>query len=281
MRVGDFEVRLINDGECRVDGGAMFGARPKTIWSRLVTSDAHNRVPLAINCLLIETPHKRILVDVGIGAGTPSEFRDLHGLTGVKGMRRRIEEAGLKVDDIDIVLFSHLHYDHVDGALETVGGRKTPVFSRAEYVIQAGEWRDAFNTNKLTAGGYNEATLKILEQTGRVRFIEGDVEVSPGVSVRVTGGHTAHHQIVIIESLGEKAVFLADLIPTAAHLQPINISALDTNFLETFNAKSRLIREAVSEKITCFFSHENDNVAGYVRRRGGGYVLEARQEKET
>jgi hypothetical protein len=89
MRVGDFEVRLINDGECRVDGGAMFGARPKTIWSRLVTSDAHNRVPLAINCLLIETPHKRILVDVGIGAGTPSEFRDLHGLTGVKGMRGR------------------------------------------------------------------------------------------------------------------------------------------------------------------------------------------------
>jgi glyoxylase-like metal-dependent hydrolase (beta-lactamase superfamily II) len=279
MKMGDFNLRLISDGEIWVDGGTMFGATPKAVWRRQVKCDRRNRIRLSLNCLLIETPRKRILVDAGMGTEAAPEVRKMHSPRGIRGMRRRIQDAGLKVGDIDIVIFSHLHYDHVDGALEMAGGKIAPVFPKAEYVVQAGEWRDAFNPNEFTAGGYNERGLKALERTGRLRLIEGDVKVCPGVSAMVTGGHTARHQIVLLESRGRKAAFVADIIPMAAHLTPDHIAALDVDPLETLEFKRRFLRQAEEEEILCFFGHERERPAGYVRRGGDGYFLEAARDK--
>jgi len=279
MRMGDFNLRLLNDGGFWVDGGTMFGAIPKIIWSRLVKCDDRNRIPLAINCLLVETPQKRILIEAGVGTEGARDVKHRHSFDGVKGVRSRVEEAGLQVGDIDMVIFSHLHYDHVSGVLETVGGRRVPVFPKAEYVIQAGEWRDAFNTNEFTENGYDERALAVLQQASRMRLIEGDVEVCPGVRLQVTGGHTAYHQIVMLESQGQRAAFLADLIPTAAHLPPIRITALDVNPLQTLEFKRRFLRQAVAGNILCLFGHEHDRPAGYVRHGEEGYFLEEWQDK--
>jgi len=280
MKLGEFNLRLISDGVLWVDGGMMFGAAPKTVWSRLVKCDDRNRIPLALNCLLVETPQKRVLIEAGAGLDSPPEFRELYSLECVKGIGRRIEEIGLKAGDIDTVIFTHLHFDHVDGALETVGGRRAPVFPRAECIVQAGEWRDAFNTNEFTASGYNERVLTAVQQTGRLRLIEGDVEVCQGVRVWVTGGHTAHHQIVLLESQGEKAAFLGDFIPTAAHLPTLNISALDVDPLKTLAAKRLFLRRAAAERILCFFGHDKDIQAGYVRAVEGDFVLDVSESVE-
>jgi len=278
MLLGDFKIQLLPDGDVLVDGGTMFGAIPKTIWSRLVECDGRNRILLAMNCLLVETPEKRILIEAGAGAECAADAKRLDEFVGVKGMRRRIEDAGLKVGDIDMVIFSHLHYDHVGGVLENIGGEMIPVFPKAEYVVQAGEWRDAFNTNEFTKDGYDERALTALKEARRMRLIEGDAEICPGVRALVTGGHTAFHQIIMIESQGKKAAFLGDLIPTAAHVPLAHIMALDVSPLQALEAKRRFLRQAAAENILCFFSHERGRPAGYVRSGEGGYFLEERRD---
>lgn len=274
MKIGDFNVRLIADGKFWIDGGAMFGIVPKVLWGRAAECDNENRIPLALNCLLVETPEKRIIFDAGLGAETSAKFKRIYSVTDARGMRFRLEEAGLKAEDIDMVIFSHLHFDHADGATETVGGKRAPIFPNAEYLAQAGEWRDALNANEFTAGGYNAANLEALEKSGRLRLIEGDAEVSPGIHLRVTGGHTAHHQMLLVESRGRKAASFADLIPMRAHLPLPYIMALDTEPLQTLESKRKVLRSAAEENWLCFFGHECDNAAGRVRLRNGRYIFE-------
>ena len=273
MRIGEFDIRLITDGKFWLDGGSMFGIVPKNLWSRLVECDEQNRMPLALNCLLIETPDKRILFDAGIGTNTSSKFNRIYKVADVKGMRYRIEEIGLKVEDIDMVIFSHLHFDHVDGAVDVVDGTPAPVFPDAEYIVQAGEWHHARDTNEFTAGGYSDFSFEALERTGRLRLIEGDAEVIPGVKVHVTGGHTAHHQMVIIESKGEKAACFADLIPMPAHLSLPYIMALDEYPLQTLESKWLLLRQAADERWLCFFDHECDAPFGHVCEKDGRFAI--------
>jgi glyoxylase-like metal-dependent hydrolase (beta-lactamase superfamily II) len=273
LKVRDINIRLIVDGRFWLDGGSMFGIVPKALWGRLVECDEKNRMPLALNCLLIETPDKRILFDAGIGTNTSPKFNKIYNVTDVRGMRYRIEEAGLRVEDIDMVVFSHLHFDHVDGAVEVVDGKPAPVFPNAEYIAQAGEWRHAHDTNEFTAGGYSDFSFDALERTGRLRLIEGDAEIAPGVRVHVTGGHTAHHQMLMIESGGEKAACFADLIPMTAHISLPYIMALDEYPMQTLEAKRRLLRRAADEDWLCFFDHECASPAGRIREHEGRFTF--------
>ena len=253
-------VHAIEAGSFRVDGGGMFGAVPKSSWVRVAKPDPENRVELAMRCLLVETPRCRILIDTGAGNRGSAPFRDLYGIEN-DGSPTRLEDslraAGCDPDRIDVVVNTHLHFDHAGGnSLERPDGAPTLSFSNAEYAIQRGEW-DAAHTNNLFAGaGYRPEDLGPLEATGALAFMHGDTEIAPGVRAVVTPGHTAHHQSVLVDA-GEDTVFLpADLVPTAAHVRPAWIMSYDLEPLTTLSEKVRWLAQAGREGWLIVFGHD-------------------------
>jgi methylmalonyl-CoA epimerase len=274
LTLGDLRLTTLHDGSFRLDGGAMFGVVPRQLWERRVPADDRHRIQLAMRPLLVEAAWGRLLVDCGAGDKMGPKEADIYALDRTRHLDHALEAAGVTAGSIDCVLATHLHFDHMGGATARTGDACVPRFPAARIAIRRGEWEDATHPHERNRASYLPENLMPLREAGVVDFHDGDQEVRPGVRVVRTGGHTAHHQIVYLESAGRTAVFAADLVPTTAHLQDPWVMGYDLYPVDTLRFKKRFIREAVDREHLVFFEHDPHVAAGYIRERDGKRFVE-------
>jgi glyoxylase-like metal-dependent hydrolase (beta-lactamase superfamily II) len=267
MRVGDLELTPLLDGYFRLAGGAMFGVVPKPLWEKRAPADARNRITMAMRPLLVRG-EQLMIIDAGCGDKMDAKLGDIYGFDRRENLDVTLARAGVKAEEIEIVLASHLHFDHAGGfTKKDAGGTVVPRFPHARYVANRGEFEDATHPHERNRASYFDENYVPLKDAGVLTFMDGDGEVMPGVRVRRTGGHTRCHDIVYIESAGKTAVFAADLIPTAAHVDLPWIMGYDLYPMETLAFKRAFLREAVEREYLIFFEHDPVIAAGVIREK--------------
>lgn len=260
----------------------MFGVVPKPLWERRIPPDARNRIPLALRCLLVEHDDGLVLIDTGIGNKENDKFRDIYGVENAgQGGRTKLEDAlrelGHGPEDVRWVINTHLHFDHAGGdTWRDPNGKVAPAFPRARYVVQRRELDFARKTNERTAASYLAHSF----ETVPFELIDGETQVLPGIRALPTPGHVPYHQSLLIESGGERACFLADLVPTSAHLPLPWIMGYDLEPLVTLETRRRLYQRAEAEQWLLVFEHDPEVVSGRLGRegtKGGVGLVEARR----
>ena len=279
LRLGRLTVHAIQAGLQHLDGGAMFGVVPKPLWERRIPADARNRIPLGMRCLLVEHDDGLVLVDTGLGNKEDAKFRDIYGVenAGAEGATRLedgIRSLGYQLADVRRVVLTHLHFDHAGGATRRdPDGAVRPAFPNARYTVQRGEWDYATHPNERTGASYLPPNFAPLAAAGVLDLVGGDVEVVPGLHVVPAPGHTPHHSVVRLTSAGESLLFLADLVPTAAHLPLPWIMGYDVEPLVTLETKRRLLARAEAEGWLLVFEHDATVPWGRLAHDGRQYVL--------
>jgi glyoxylase-like metal-dependent hydrolase (beta-lactamase superfamily II) len=274
MTFGSFELTSLSDGTFRLDGGAMFGVVPKPLWEKRAPADERNRIPLGLRPLLVRTGDRTVLIDAGIGDKMSEKETDIYAIDRRRHLDHSLAAAGLTAADIDVVIATHLHFDHVGGFTVRQNGRLVPRFPNATYMIRRAEWDDATHPHERNRASYLADNFAPLEEAGVIRFRESDGEVLPGISAWRTGGHTMHHEMIRIESGGRTAIFAADLMPTTAHVDEPWIMGYDLYPMDTLMFKKRFLREAIDREYVIFFEHDPTVTAGIIRERGGRKIVE-------
>ncbi len=267
-------VRAVDAGSLWLDGGAMFGVVPKPLWVRRAPADDRNRIPLAMRCLLVETDQANVLVDMGLGNKESDKFRSIYGVSN-EGAPTRLESSlsdlGVAPSDIDVVVATHLHFDHAGGGtVRDEDGTVRPAFPRARYVVSRGEYEFARLDNERVRASYIPANFEPLAAAGCLELVEGGSEVVPGVKLEPTPGHTPHHQSVRIDLGGEVVLFLADLVPTVAHLPLPWIMGYDVEPMVTLESKRALLTRAAEKGWWLAFEHDPFVAWGRASAPAGG-----------
>ncbi len=277
MKVGNVELSLLSDGTMRLDGGALYGAVPKIIWNSLSPADRKNRVAVGLNCLLIQTGGKNILVDTGVGTKHSLRRKNMFAMRAGE-LVAELRAQGLDVEDIDIVALTHLHFDHSGGCTRRGSGdRVVPTFPRATYLAQRKDWHEANHPSERILDAYMPEDFLPLEENHQLKLLDGSTEIAPGIWLKVTGGHTSGHQMVYIESGDRRVACLGDVLPTPHHLPLPYISAWDVRPLDTLECKSQLLGEAERERWLLIFAHSVGPKAGYLVRKDGQLIVEPQE----
>ena len=275
MRFGDIELFSLSDGIMRLDGGAMFGVVPRVFWEKTNPADELNRIAIGVNPLLLKADGVNILVDTGNGDKFSEKLLKIYGIEREPTLLKSLSDADLRPEDIEIVINTHLHFDHCGGnTLVDASGKLMPTFPNARYIVQKMEWEDATRLNELTKASYLPENFIPLMQAGRIELVDGDMEVYPGVTVVHTPGHNRGHQSVKIESDGKTAFYLGDMIPTAAHVPLPYIMGYDLYPLELLEVKRRILREALEGRWLMIFAHDPKVRMGYLREGNGKLTVE-------
>ena len=276
MHLGNASLYIVSDGLAWMDGGGHFGLVPKVLWEKVVQADELNRVPMALNCLSIESEDKRILVDTGFGDKLSPKERQIWSIAGENRLVGDLRRLGFAPEDIDIVINTHLHSDHCGGNTILMKGEVVPTFPRAEYWIQRLEWADACYPNERTKATYLAENFIPLEEHGQLRLLYGDARVTSEVRCIITRGHTRAHQSVVIESGGKTAIYLGDLASWTMQMERLAwTSAFDTEPLETIETKRRIKDWALEKNALLIFGHDSRVQMGYLREDKGEYKVEA------
>ncbi|OQA09548.1 MAG: putative quorum-quenching lactonase YtnP [bacterium ADurb.Bin374] len=258
MHLGDFDIAILTEGTRKLDGGAIFGVIPKPLWEKRMPPDAQNRVTLGLHQLLVRGKDFVLLVDAGIGDKLTLRQREYGDITRLASWEERLAPFGITTSDVTHLVLTHLHVDHVGGATRFTDDRRecVPVFPQARHIVQLGEWNDACRPNERTRVSYVPHAVIPLQETGRLELVSGDIEILPGVLLKVTGGHTAHHQMVFLQSEEQKFAWPADLCPTSCHLGATWQSAFDIRPMESLRARQRFIDQVLNTKTTVVFNHD-------------------------
>jgi glyoxylase-like metal-dependent hydrolase (beta-lactamase superfamily II) len=287
FQIGGLRCHTLEGGLQRLDGGAMFGVVPRTLWMKRVPPDDRNRIPLAMRCLLVEHPDGLVLIDTALGNKEEARFLDIYGvenqgLEGATQLEDALASVGFLPGDIHWVINTHLHFDHAGGNttmdpdLEDDPRRHVrPTFPNATYVVQRADLEFGRHTNERTRASYLPHNFEPIAAAGRWRLLDGEGEVLPGISVRLTPGHVPFHQAVVLRDGGDTAVFVADLIPTVAHLPLPWIMGYDLEPLRTLESKRRLLEDAVAGGWRVIFEHDPAIASGIPVAEGKGVVLTA------
>jgi methylmalonyl-CoA epimerase len=270
LALGSLQLTILHDGPFRLDGGAMFGVVPRVLWERRVKPDDRHRIQLAMRPVLVEAEWGRMLIDCGVGDKMSAKDCDIYAFDRQHALDAALTDAGLTADAIDLVLATHLHFDHFGGATARDANGLRPRFRNARYLIRASEWEDATHPHERNRASYLQDDFVPLRAAGVVDFHTRDGEIRPNVRVVRTGGHTGQHQIVYLESGGRTAVFVADMIPTTAHLQDAWVMGYDLFPVDTLMFKKRFIREAIDREYLILFEHDPVVAAGYIREDAQG-----------
>jgi glyoxylase-like metal-dependent hydrolase (beta-lactamase superfamily II) len=283
MKLGQIEIYPVSDGFFRLDGGAMFGIVPKALWEKRIQADEQNRIPMGLWCLLVKVGSKNILVNTGIGPDEkyPERFRQIYDIKHPPALISSLAEHKLKPEDIDIVVNTHLHFDHSgwNTIVETpnpscptvrresqnpMERKFIPTFPKAKYIVQKAEWGNATNPTVRTRASYRPENILPLKEHNLLELIDGEKEIAPGVTVKPTGGHTRGHQVVLFDSDGKKGIYWSDLVPTTAHIDLPYVMSYDLYPEETMKEKEWLIEKAIREKWICFWEHDPKINCGYL-----------------
>ena len=266
LSLGDFELTIVSDGTYYLDGGAFFGIIPKVMWERKVKADEKNRVITGLNSVLIRGGKKTVLIETGIGNKIPEKMAKIYAPQAK--LLENLHAAGAAPEDIDIVINTHLHFDHCGWNTVRQGHGVRSTFPNAKYYVQEGEWRHGVEQHIRDRVSYISDNYDPLIKNGQMELLNGARDIVPGISVKVYPGHTRNMQAVMIESGGQQACYISDLIPTSAHLDPVWVMSYDLFPLETIENKQRFYDEAIPHKWLVIFTHDHQTPWAYVERDG-------------
>ncbi|MBV9339470.1 MAG: MBL fold metallo-hydrolase [Acidobacteria bacterium] len=270
LTIGDFELTAISDGTYPLDGGAFFGVVPKTLWSNKVSSDEENRVTAGLNSIVVRTGEKTLLIETGIGNKLPEKMAEIYGQPA--RLLDNLQAAGISPEDIDLVINSHLHFDHCGWNTVKQNRALKATFPRARYYVQQGEFRHA-HENQRDSISYLHENYDSLVESGRMELVDGTREIVPGISLEVFSGHTRDMQAIIVRSGGKTACYISDLIPTSAHLDLNWVMAFDLYPLETIESRKRYYSRAIPEGWLTMFTHDPRLPWSYLERDERGKMV--------
>jgi glyoxylase-like metal-dependent hydrolase (beta-lactamase superfamily II) len=272
LTLGDLELGIFSDGTYPLDGGAFFGVVPKVMWSKKVAADEKNYVQAGLNSLLIRTGKHTVLVETGMGKKLSERMIKFYGQPAQ--LLANLAAGGVAPEDIDVVINSHLHFDHCGwNTVLGADGKATPTFRRAKYYAPEGEWEYARHPSERDAISYIPENYDPLVESGQMTLLKGGEEIVPGISVKTFPGHTARMQAVIVESGGKTACYISDLIPTTAHIDLTWGMGFDLYPLQTIESKKQYYAKAVPEKWLTVFTHDPKTPWAYVERDGAGKMV--------
>jgi len=248
----------IDTGNLKLDGGAMFGVVPKVIWSKLYPCDENNLCNWIMRCLLIVEGDRRILIDCGIGNKQSEKFFANYYLNGDTSLESSLAKQGFSMEDITDVILTHLHFDHCGGAVRWNEERTDyiPAFKNAVYHASRQQWEWATNPNNREKASFLKENILPIKEKGKLNLIEKDTELFPGISVRLFHGHTDGQVIPLIRYKNRTIVFMADLLPSSAHIPLPYVMSYDTRPLITLQEKEKFMKEAAVNEYVLFFEHD-------------------------
>lgn len=272
MTLGNFELTAFSDGTYPLDGGAFFGVVPKVMWSRKVAADDRNYVTAGLNSLLIRTGRETVLVETGMGNKLSERMVKFYGQPAQ--LIESLAEGGVAPDEIDIVINSHLHFDHCGwNTVRDANGKIVPTFPRAKYYAPEGEWQYARKPSERDAISYIADNYDPLVASGQMTLLKGGEEIVPGIRVETFRGHTAHMQAIIVESQGKKACYISDLMPSTAHIDLTWGMSFDLYPLDTIESKKRYYAQALPERWLTVFTHDPKTPWAFVERDEAGKMV--------
>jgi len=279
MRIGHYHLTTIETGEFALDGGAMFGVVPKTLWQRELPADDRNRVRLALRALLLEEVDgpARILIDTGVGEKWPAKLADVFGVDHTRlSLEAGLATRGLTPGDITHVLLTHLHFDHAGGATIRRDGELVPAFENARYFVQRRnlEWAQA--PSERDRASYREENFEPLLRCGVLELLDGAGTWMDGIDLVLSHGHTEAMQLPVISGPEAKLVYCADLIPTAAHVRAPWVMGYDNHPVVTVEEKNELLARGCREGWLFFFEHDPEGPAATIRSTEKGFAIDRR-----
>jgi glyoxylase-like metal-dependent hydrolase (beta-lactamase superfamily II) len=300
LTLGNLELTAVSDGNYHLDGGAFFGVVPKVLWERKVKADENNQVPVGLNSVVVRTGRHTVLIETGMGNKLSERMQKIYGQPAK--LLDNLGAAGISPEDIEVVINSHLHFDHCGwNTLRNQNGKIVPTFPRAKYYAPEGEWRYARHPSERDAISYIPDNFDPLVQSGQMTLLKGGEEIVPGISTKTFPGHTAHMQAVMIRGLGKgtasalppgaseeralvpagtrheqaptSACYISDLIPTTAHIAITWGMAFDLYPLQTIESKKQYYAQSVPEKWITLFTHDPNLPWAYVEEDAGGTMV--------
>ena len=271
MNLGDFELTAVSDGLYRLDGGAFFGIIPKSMWSKKVQADQNNLVSVGLNSIVVRTGKPTILIETGIGNKLSEKMQKIYGQPAK--LLENLSAARISPEEIDIVINSHLHFDHCGWNTIRQDGKIVATFPKAKYYAPEGEWRHGHKPLERDAISYIGENYDPLVESGQMKLLRGDQEIVPGVSVKVFPGHTETMQAIILQSGGKTACYISDLIPTTAHLDLTWGMAFDLFPVQTIESKKKYYARAIAERWLTMFTHDPQVPWGYVEKDERGKMV--------
>lgn len=275
MRFGEIEVRYIDAGKFWLDGGSMFGIVPRTMWEKKMKPDERHRLQFGCNSLLVRAAGKTILIETGNGTKWDTKLRNIYGFPENDPLTESLARDGVSADQIDVVINTHLHFDHAGGNTELRDGRAVPAFSQAKYVVQKDELAHARKPTERDRASYYAQDFAPVTEAGQWLLVEGDAEIVPGISVTKIPGHNLQIQGVQIRGGGKKLMYVSDLLPTRHHLPLPWIIAYDLYPLTTLETKRKWIGEFVKEGWIVVFGHDPEIPAATLHEKDGKVAYEA------
>jgi glyoxylase-like metal-dependent hydrolase (beta-lactamase superfamily II) len=272
MTLGSFELTAFSDGTYPLDGGAFFGVVPKIMWSRKMEADDRNYVMAGLNSLLIRTGDQTVLVETGMGNKLSERMVKFYGQPAK--LIDNLAEGRVSPEDIDIVINSHLHFDHCGwNTVRDANGKIVPTFPRAKYYAPEGEWQYSRKPSERDAISYIPDNYDPLVASGQMMLLKGGEEIVPGISVKTFPGHTAHMQAIIVKSQGKTACYISDLMPTSAHIDLTWGMSFDLYPLDTIESKKRYYAKAIPEKWLTVFTHDPKTPWAYIEKDALGKMV--------
>jgi glyoxylase-like metal-dependent hydrolase (beta-lactamase superfamily II) len=289
ITLGDFELSVFSDGTYPLDGGAFFGVIPKTMWSRKVEADEKNYVQAGLNSLLIRTGKQNVLVETGMGNKLSERMVKFYGQPAE--LLANLAAEGVYPDEIDVVINTHLHFDHCGwNTVRDDDGKIVPTFPRAKYYAPQGEWQYARKPSERDAISYIPDNYDLLVKSGQMTLLKGGEEIVPGISVKTFPGHTASMMAVIVQSSGpdthisqktrdvghphpKTACYISDLIPTTAHIDLAWGMGFDLYPLQTIESKKEYYAKALPEKWLTVFTHDPKTPWAYIEKDEAGKMV--------
>jgi len=273
LRVGEFLIYWLDGGEFELEGGCMFGVVPRVLWEKKFPCDAEGFIRLANTPILVRTPTANIIIDTGLGNKLTAKQKRIFRVTTDWRADEDLGGLGLKREEISHVILTHCDFDHAGGVVRFgTDGSPELTWPQARHYLQRAEWEDVLNPNRRSASSYWPENLELLGESGQLELVDGAAEVVAGVRLELTGGHTRGHQAVWLESLGERAVHLGDLLPSQAYFNPLWITPYDNFPLDSVAAKEALLARALAEKQWFLFYH--DPYLAACRCDGAGNIVE-------
>src|SRR5437667_9250813 len=271
LALGDFDLTVFPDGTYFLEGGAFFGVVPKVMWSRQVKADEQNRVVVGLNSLLVRTGKHNVLIETAIGNKLSEKMAKIYGQPAK--LLENLSAGGIAPDDIDVVINTHLHFDHCGWNTVRKNGQVVATFPKAQYYAQEGEWQHGRRQHERDAISYISENYDPLIDSGQMHLLHGEQEIVSGVVVKIFPGHTANMQAVIIKSGGKTACYISDLIPTTVHLDLTWVMAFDLFPLETIESRKRYYAQALPEGWLTIFTHDPKVPLAYVERDESGKMV--------
>ena len=268
-------IQTIHTGNFMLDGGAMFGTVPKSIWNRINPADEHNMCNWAMRCLLIEDGDSLILIDNGMGEKQSDKFFGYYYLNGIHSLQKSLNDAGVDFNDITDVVLTHLHFDHCGGSVKwnTMKDGYQLTFPNAKYWVHPTHWEHAINPNPREKASFLTENMLPIQEMGHLHFIGEDLKISENISGILAQGHTESMYCPKINVNGETLVFMADMIPSAGHIKPNYVMGYDIRPLDTMREREAFLKESVANDYTLFFEHDLNLECGKAILTDRGYKL--------